>query len=1027
MKKKVATLFAIIAILALVVPTFAQAPNPQVPRSVSDAISEAKAASQVYIVQMAEDPAVSYEGDIPGFPATRPGKGQKINPNSAHVKKYVGFLNSRHNEVLNAVGGGEKLYDYNISFNGFAAKLTPTQAAALQSRADVLRVWVDAARHIETDNSPEFLGLTAGGGLWDQLGGQGSAGEDVIIGVIDTGIWPEHPSFSDQADLSDCPGAACRQTAVYSPPPADWHGVCDSGEQFNQNDCNYKLIGARFYRLGANAATVIPDDYLSPRDRDGHGTHTASTAGGNAGVQASIFGIDRGVVSGIAPRARIAAYKVCWNDAGCFLSDILASIDDAVEDGVDVINYSIGGGASLLGPDDVAYLFAADAGVFVATSAGNTGPGAGTVGGPATVPWITAVGASTQNRTFQGSVVLGSGAEYFGASITGGTDVLPLVDSEDAALDPGDEGSVEDAELCIPGALNPAVVEGNIVLCLRGIIARVDKSRAVFEAGGAGMVLYNENDNQSQVTDNHWVPSVHINNTDGLAVKAYIDSAGNSATARIIGGEKVTIPAPWMADFSSRGPDVVAPDIIKPDVTAPGVNILAGNSPNPFLGAPGQLFQSISGTSMSSPHVAGVAALLRQAHPEWTPEMVKSALMTTGSQDVKKEDGSTPADPFDMGGGHITPNSAADPGLVYEAGFVDYLQFLCGVGALSATGGTCTAVGSIDPSDLNLASIGIAELAGSQTIQRTVTNVGPAATYHVSVDAPAGIDVVVVPESLTVAEGASATYEVTFTTLPEAEINDWSFGSLTWSHGPHEVRSPIAIKPVAIAAPDEVFGAGIAGSLSYEVTFGYTGDFAAEPHGLIPAETQPNTVMDDPSNDIDAALDTCDFSAAFPWPCVGITWHQILVPSGTQYLRVSLFDDYTDGPDDLDLYVYDSDGDMLGDEVGSSGTATSAEEVNIIPPEDDRYFVAVHGWQTDGPDANYTLFDWSLGAADAGNMTVTAPSSATLDATETIMVDWVGLATDMKFLGSITYHDVTSPSGYEDGLIDFTIVRIDTD
>lgn len=998
--RKITAILSLIAILLIVAPVSAQGPDLQVPASDAEAIQTAKAESTVYIVRLAEEPVVAYDGGTADIPPTAPGRGQKINPNSEAVQRYVAHLDGRHNDVLNSVGAlDNKLYDYEIAFNGFAAELTPAQVAALRARDDVVQIWPDAARYPTTDNSPEFLGLTAEGGLWDQLGGQGSAGEDVIIGVIDTGVWPEHPSFSDQVDHADRPGDSGEDTLAYESLPSDWHGDCISGEQFSQDDCNNKLIGARFYRLGAAAATVITEDYLSPRDRDGHGTHTASTAGGNANVDASIFGIDRGNVSGIAPRVRIAAYKVCWNNAGCFLSDIVASIDDAVADGVDVINYSIGGGPSLLGPDDVAYLFAADAGVFVATSAGNSGPGPGTIGGPASVPWVTTVGASTQDRTFEGSVELGSGAEFFGASITGGTDVLPLVDSEDAG-----------SELCIPGELDASVVADKIVLCLRGAIARVDKSKAVDMAGGAGMVLYNASDAQSQVTDNHWVPSVHINNTDGLAVKAYIDGAGPSATAQISGGEKVTIDAPWMAAFSSRGPNVVAPDLIKPDVTAPGVNVLAGNSPNPYLGAPGQLFQAISGTSMSSPHVAGVAALLRQAHPDWTPEMVKSALMTTGSQDVKKEGGVTPADPFDMGGGHITPNSATDPGLVYEAGFFDYIDFLCGVGAGCFLGST-----GIDLSELNLASIGVAELAGFQTVQRSVTSVTPGtATYNVSVDAPPGIDVAVSPSSLELDEGESGSYQVTFTTLPGAALDEWAFGSLTWSHGPHSVRSPIAIKPVALAAPDEVFDTGTAGSLSYDVTFGYTGDFAAEPRGLIPANTTAATVEDDPANNINTALSTG----------VGVNFHAVQVITGTQYARFSLFDDYTDGDDDLDLYVFDPNGNF----VGSSTTPTAEEEVNLVAPSPGgTYTVVVHGWQTDGPDANYTLFDWALGGADAGNMTVTAPSSATLGATAGVTVDWAGLTTDKKYLGSVTYHDVASPSSYNDGLIDFTIVRIDTD
>ncbi len=1023
MKHKLLNLVAILALLGglmgSVPVALAQDDGPpSVPDEALAEIFGIKTETTTYIVQLVGDPVVTYEGDIQGLPATKPGRGEKINPNSGPVRRYVSYLEGQHAEVLNATGAVEKLYNYVYSFNGYAAVLTMDQAIATVKNPNVQMIWPDAARFPDTDNSPDFLGLTAEGGLWDQLGGQGSAGEDVIIGVIDTGIWPEHPSFSDQDDNVDRPGNSGKLSLVYGPPPSDWFGECVSGEQFSQDDCNNKLIGARFYRLGAGAATVIPEDYLSPRDKDGHGTHTASTAGGNAGVGAEIFGIDRGVVSGIAPRARIAAYKVCWNNIGCFLSDIVNSIDDAVADGVDVINYSIGGGPSLLGPDDVAFLFAADAGVYVATSAGNAGPGPDTVGGPASVPWITAVGASTQNRTFQGSVELGSGAEFFGASITAGTDVLSLVDAEDA----GDE-------LCHVGALDPGVVEGNIVLCLRGEIARVDKSRAVFEAGGAGLVLYNASDAQSQITDNHWVPAVHINNTDGQAVKTYIDGAGASATAQIHGGEKVTIDAPWMAAFSSRGPNGIAPDIIKPDVTAPGVNILAGAAPDPFLGAPDQLFQAISGTSMSSPHVAGTFALLKQAHPGWSAAAAKSALMTTASQDVKKEDGSTPADPFDIGGGHIAPNSAVDPGLIYDAGFLDYLGFLCEAApeAFADPTATCGFLESIDiptqASNLNLASIGVAELAGFETLQRTVTSVTPGtATYNVSVDAPPGIDVAVSPSSLTLSEGESATYEVTFTTLSGASIGEWSFGSLSWSDGSHDVRSPIAVKPVALAAPDEVMGEGTDGSLSYDVTFGYSGDFAAEPHGLIPAVTEAATVDDDPNNNINDALATCDFGS-FPFQCTGITWHAVPAPVGTQYLRISLFDDYTDGQDDLDLYVFESDFDF----VGASTTPTSEEEVNIPSPVDTLYLVAVHGWQTDGADANYTFFNWPLGAADEGNMTVTAPSTATLGDSATVDVAWSGLTTGTKYLGSATYHDVAAPADYNDGLVDFTIVRIDTD
>ncbi len=987
-----------------------ESPDLDVPVTELDSILGAKQDSAVYIVQLPEPPVVSYEGDISGLGATAVPEGRKVNPNSRAAREYVEYLTSRHDAVLASVGGGTKVYDYVFAFNGFSAVLTPMQAAALSRSPHVTAVWIDELRQLVTENSPGFLGLTEAGGLWDL----GLSGEDVIIGVIDTGIWPEHPSFSDQTDLVDRPGSSGKRSLAYGPAPAGWHGTCQSGEQWSQDDCNNKLIGARYFLDGFGHHGILTHDYKSARDADGHGSHTASTAGGNGGVEADLLGVDRGTISGMAPRARLAAYKACWNDEGCFTSDLAMAIDTAVADGVDVINYSIGSSSTGLGPDDIAFLFAADAGVFVATSAGNDGPGAGTIGSPAWVPWVTTVGASTQNRTFEGSVTLGDSATYLGASVTPSTDPLGLVDSADVG-----------SELCIPGDLDPALVTGKIVLCLRGEIARVDKSYAVSLAGGAGMILYNANDSETQNTDNHFVPSVHIDNTDGLAVKAYIAADGPSATAQITGGNATTIPAPWMADFSSRSPNGGSADLIKPDVTAPGVNILAGNTPSPFIGAPDQLFQAISGTSMSSPHIAGIGALLTEAHPDWTPEMVKSALMTTADPSVMKEDGSTPADPFDMGAGHVAPNPAVEPGLAYDAGLLEYLGFLCDAApsAFADPAGTCSFLEGIgiptDASDLNYPSIGIGSLAGIQTIVRTVHDVGGGGTYEVSVDTPPGVDVIVSPTSLTLAPGTEASYAVTFTSTSSAVFDDWAFGSLTWENDGHAVRSPIAVQPVALAAPSEISGSGTEGTTSFDVTFGYTGAYAASVHGLVAADTQDGTVVDDPADDINVALATG----------VGITLHFVDVPVGTEYARFSLFDEYTDGEDDLDLYVFgpDSAGFPF---VGGSGSPTSAEQVDLESPDPGVYIVVVHGWQTDGPDAAYTLFGWNLPEGPISNMAVTAPGAAVLGATESVGVAWPNttpLTTGMKYLGSITHHDVAAPGGYSDGLIGQTIVRIDTD
>jgi len=937
----------------------------------------------IYIVRMIDAPVVAYEGTIKGYKATKPKAGEKINPNNPAVVNYVSYLAKQHAEALGKAGG-QLVYDFSYAYNGFAARMSLEQANKLASVSGVLTVEADEEVIADTSTTPDFLGLTAEGGLWDM----GYTGEDVIIGVVDSGIWPEAPSFSDRTGTN--PNGKGDKLDYHQIP--GWHGKCTPGEDFNASMCNQKLIGAQYFNVGYGGNAGIdadrPWEFNSPRDYNGHGTHTSSTAGGNGGVPAEVGGIALGNISGMAPRARIAMYKALWsNEDGSqssgFGVDLVAAIDQAVADGVDVINYSISGSTTnLLDAVAVSFLYAADAGVFVANSAGNNGPGVSTVAHNA--PWVTTVAAGTHDRYYAGTVTLGDGNVYHGASIDArGAGPVDLVYAGDA----GDE-------LCAIGSLDPAVVTGKIVVCDRGIYARVDKSYAVMEAGGIGMVLANVAPSSINA-DLHYVPTVHVDEVAGAAIRAYAQTAG--ATATLAGGIFEQVEAPEVAAFSSRGPSLASADLIKPDIMAPGVDILAAVAPP---GNNGRNFDFYSGTSMSSPHIAGIAALIIQAHPDWTPMMVKSALMTTASQ-LTNEGNPIPGSVFGYGAGQVVPNSAYDPGLVYNAGWNDWLGFLCGTGQLQAS--YCPVIG-IDPSDLNYPSIAIGALAGSQTVFRTVTNVGPAGTYQVSVDPPSGIDVTVDPASLTLAKGESASYSVTFTANTSAVINAWTFGSLTWTHGQHAVKSPIAIIPVAIAVPAEMHGAGTDGSLSFDVTFGYTGDYTAAPHGLEPALMTDGYVEDDPTD---------SFVPFGP----GTTLHFITVPAGSAYARFSLFDAYTDGNDDLDLYVYYPSGAF----AGGSGSGTSAEQVDVANPPAGDYYVFVHGWGTDGPDANYTLFSWAVPAAPgSGNMTLTAPAAATLGATETITVDWFGLDPGTKYLGAVSHSDAA-------GLLDLTLIAVDTD
>ena len=586
---------------------------------------------------------------------------------------------------------------------------------------------------------------------------------------------------------------------------------------------------------------------------------TGQLLGPGVGLKETLLAVrPLGTVSGVAPRSQIIAYKGLGNLGG-FTSDLAASIDQAVADGVDVINYSVGGGASLTTADDLAFLFAADAGVFVATSAGNSGPGAGTIGGPASVPWITTVGASTQTRFFEGEVTLAKdgkgkpgktkkGTRVTGASVTPGTDgMLPLVDAESAGGD-----------LCIPGTLDSAVVSGKVVLCRRGAVGRAEKSLAVYQAGGAGMVLYNNSNDDNLFTDTHWVPSVHVDLDEGLVVKEYIASSSDPKAQITTGKTTRWKNAPTMTIFSSRGPDPVAEDIIKPDVTAPGLQILAGNSPFPDPGGvTGELFQAIAGTSMSSPHVAGLFALLKQVHPDWTAAMAKSALMTTAYQNVLDNDRSSDAGPFAMGAGHVDPGkvskkgSSFNPGLAYDAGFLEYLGFLCDADPAALSASTCPYLESegvpTDASDLNLPSIGIAELPGSQTVTRTVTSTASTrVSWNVKVDAPDGYDVTVTPRRITLNPGDVASYQVTITNNGGGPIGQWRFGSLTWKGGGYSAYSPIAVKGSLFNAPTSVAGSGTDGSGSFDVTFGYSGAYTAAPHGLSADAPQSGEISQDP-------------------------------------------------------------------------------------------------------------------------------------------------------------------------------------
>ncbi len=865
---------------------------------------------------------------------------------------------------------------------------------------------------VNTSSTPAFLGLNAPGGLWDQLGGVNKgglgkgAGEDVVIGDVDGGYWPENPAFSDRkVDGSN--------GSLYPHKVTGFTGACEAGEAFPASTCNRKVISARFFDAGVGEANIMADDFLSPRDFGGHGSHTASTMAGNYGVQATGDAAPFGKISGIAPRARLAVYKACWvtptmPSGSCNSADTTAAIGQAVADGVDAINYSISGTAAFTNSVEVSFLFAAAAGVYVSASAGNNGPAAATVAHPS--PWITTTAAGTHNRDGLGTVTI-DGTTYNGHSsaataVTGqlaifGTE-LPLPQPAEAALTPEQK-----QRLCYPGTLPAVAAAGKIVVCERGVNARIDKSLAVAMAGGIGMIMVNPTVN-SVNADLHFVPSIHLgastNQADATALYDTIDAAAVAGkTASISKGTIVyNADAPFTASFSSRGPIAAGGgDILKPDIIAPGQDILAAVAPP---GNHGRDFDLYSGTSMSSPHMTALGALMHQAHPSWSPMMIKSAFMTTAYQGHDY-------DAFGWGAGHVDPNKAVDPGLVFDSDLGDWLAFLKGQKLYTGPGP------AIDASDLNSASIAIGDLAGSQTVSRSATSVGSKSeTYTFSTTGLPGLSVTPSVTSFTAAPGSVTPWTVTFLRTTAA-LNAYSKGFIVWTGDQgHVVKMPVVVRPVKFQAPTELSGSGTTGSVTYTTKSGYNGDLTYSIHGLQAATKFENHVNGDP---------TCTFNTADPDAMVTAgtaTVNSFTTPASpatTNYIRFQTFQaDASASAHDLDMFVYRFNPDPAvnawqliltsgGPDANEVANTTSA--ASLTPGA--QFKVYVHGCGVDAGGGDFTLFAWAVtNPASNPFTTVPSPQAVTIGQTIPTTLGWSGLPAGNRYLGRVQYVDPAVPT-----------------
>jgi Subtilase family/Fibronectin type-III domain/PA domain len=714
------------------------------------------------VVKLDYDATASYKGDITGLAATSPSvTGEKLTGDSGAEQAYENYTGqldkSFRQELAAAVPAATAGESLQRVYGGVAVQVPANQVSKVLSLDGVAAVQSNELNHLDTIESPEFIGAPA---VWDQVGGQDLAGSGVIFGDLDSGLWPEHPMVAD--------------TGVLGTPPPTASGtprVCDFGDNpttpaADEFACNNKVIGGQPFLATYGAVVGFGDEPFpdSARDSNGHGTHTTTTAAGNAVDSAPIFGIDRGPASGVAPGAWVIEYKVCGIE-GCFSTDSAAAVEQAILDGVNVINFSISGGAQPFSDVvELAFLDAYNAGITVAASAGNSGPGAGTTDHHG--PWLITVAASTQSREFQSTLTVNGGADsatFVGTSLTPGIAAeTPIVLAE--AIAPGNR------DCLTPLAAGSAT--GVIVACHR-TPGRIQKGVNVQAGGAVGMILYNQPLADTE-SDNHFLPAIHL--ADGTDFLAFVAAHPGGVTGTFTDGVKADGQGDVMASFSSRGP---GGQFLKPDITAPGVQVLAGNTPVPDEvagGAPGQYYQAIAGTSMSSPHIAGSAILMKALHPDWSPGAIKSSLMTTSTTDVVKEDLVTPADPFDFGAGRVDLTQSGSAPIIFEE--TGKNMFDLGQKDLTAV-------------NLNLPSINVPTMPGTVTVTRTATNVsGKDYKFDVSTTAPKGSKIKVSPNSGRIKPGRSQTFQITISSnAPTGQY----FGEIDFSAR----RSPDLHLPVA--------------------------------------------------------------------------------------------------------------------------------------------------------------------------------------------------------------------------------------
>jgi subtilisin family serine protease len=871
--------------------------------------AHAATARSVYIVEFAEPPLATYRGDgarlsakLSGLKATSPvvTGARKLDVDAPASRAYRQALGELRAERLAQAEArlGRKLqprFIYEVVNNGVALELSADEAAALQSQPGVARVTRERVDQLQTDAGPRWIKADL---VWNGVVSAPSRGEGIVLGLVDSGINRTHPAFQQ---LGPVDGHA------HANPKGRLFGRCATAA--TASECNNKLIGIYDF------TTSNSEETDNGADVTGHGTHVAGTAVGNVLNGSIPGGVPNALqVSGVAPHGNLISYKACEgrdenSTSTCQSSWTLAAINQAVADGVDVINYSIGGTARDPWQDSgaTAMLSAREAGVVVVVAAGNAGPEVGTLKSPGDAPWVIGVAAASHDRTIRNSLVdmtggatpPPNGGVLHGAGATGGIGPRRLVIDP---LFPGcGQGTDLDSEQT--GISNPwpaGRFNGEIVVCERGTQARVAKSNNVRLAGGGGMILVNRAaEGEDVVADQHSIPTVHLGFTAGQALKQWM-ATGSNHSGRITGAQAVyeTSLGDILASFSGRGP-ALTQGILKPDVSAPGVSVFAA-------GLTGSELVFKNGTSMATPHVSGAAMLISQVQPAWNPSQVESALVTTARDTILLPDLTTPATPYDQGAGMIDVSKAVSAPLAFHITPAEFRN------ARPSQGGV--------PRNLNRPSIVHEDCFATCSATRTVT-ANTAGSWRIEFDLPAQAVATSSSGTITLAAGQSATLTFNFDVSNAAFPGSDVFGRIKFvpvSGNGTTAEVPVALfsDPGSVPARFDIATAAESGYRDFSVSgLAALSDATFTATDLVePVVTTRALIQDTTPADPFDSFTVGSFVQLVTVPAAG--------PAGHVYKLVAT----TRSPTawDVDLYVgEDLDGNGLPDEDGDEERCTS--------------------------------------------------------------------------------------------------------